>query len=71
MAERPVNDIYCSYIYAELEYVRKRIQELTDRNFKGVPEISRNLELESLFKKEAYYILQLANLKGVFKQFIN
>jgi hypothetical protein len=71
MKEKPVEQIASDYIYMELEYVRKRIQELTGRRLIGIPEISRSNELELLYKKEAYYIFQLAKLKGIFNPVVN
>jgi hypothetical protein len=65
MKDKPLKEIACDYYYRELDLVRKRIQELTDNHFSGVPEISRTLEMGALCKREAYYLLQLVAIKGI------
>jgi hypothetical protein len=71
MEEKSVQQIYSDYLYTELEYVRKRIDELKMNRFTGVLAISKNVEMETLLRKEAFYILQLARLKGIIKSSVN
>ncbi|MGE5400574.1 MAG: hypothetical protein ACM3S2_09230 [Ignavibacteriales bacterium] len=71
MEERSAEDVTRSFLCSELEYVKKRIRELSDKSICRRNDSYMYTELEFLYKKEAFYILQLARLKGILKPTIN
>lgn len=71
MEEKPIENIVNDYLYSELEWVKKRINELSDLNYISRSDKMREKELETLYRKEAFYIMQLAKLKGIIKPTVN
>ncbi|MGE5498473.1 MAG: hypothetical protein ACM3Q2_10400 [Syntrophothermus sp.] len=71
MEDKPIENIVNDYLYSELEWVKKRINELSELNYISRSDKMREKELETLYRKEAFYIMQLAKLKGIIKPTVN